>query len=126
MWQRFREPAFAGVLEPPGICTGAAQSPGGDLVVELDLRVRQNAITDAAFRAHGCPTTVAAADWLCAHVCGESVPTATAITAQDIEQALQLMPHKRGCCLVVIDAFGAALAARVTVGTNTGDKKVGT
>lgn len=106
--QRFMSPGHAGTLEP-GVTTGRGESPGADLLLELDVRIQAGNIVAAAFRAHGCPATVAAADWLCERVTGESLGVAGRLTAQDIEAALELAPEKRVCCLVAIDALGAAL-----------------
>lgn len=120
VWQRFRAPRNAGALAAAmDVHTGRARAPGGAQVLELDVCVRAGIITRAAFRAHGCPATVAAADWLCDRIAGERLDEAATVQASDIEQGLRLTPEKRHCCLLAVDALGTALAARVTVGPTT-------
>lgn len=118
VWQRFVAPRHVGTLAVPS-ATGKAQSRGADNVVELDVRVQEGVVAAAVFRAHGGPTTVAAADWVCERILGEALEVATALSAQDFEDALGLAPDSRGCCLVVLDAVGAALSGSVTVGAAT-------
>lgn len=121
-WRRFTEPRHAGALGEAA--TGRAQSPGGELVLELDVRVAAQTVVEAAFRAYGCPATVAAADWLCERIGNEDVAAAGAVEPQAIEAALELAPEQRVCCLVAVDALGAALAKSVTVDTPTDEAEL--
>lgn len=108
VWRRFAAPRHAAKLAQ-ATATGNAQSPGGELVLELDVRVAAQTVVEAAFRAYGCPATVAAADWLCERIANEDVAAAGAVEPQAIEAALELAPAQRVCCLVAVDALGAAL-----------------
>lgn len=117
VWQRFAAPTHAGALAPPAVRTGRVESPGADATLELDVCLVDGVVAASAFRAHGCPATVAAADWLCERLSGRRPHEAMALTARHIEAALELAPEKRVCCLLAVDALFAALDADVTVDT---------
>lgn len=111
VWRRFAAPAYAGGLADADVRCGQAGTPGADAELELDLRLDADRIAAAAFRVHGCPSTVAAADWLCERIIGCAPAEAAAVTAADVEAALGLAPEKRFCGLLAVDALAAALAA---------------
>lgn len=90
---------------------GAADTPGEDARCRIWLR-RDDTTQDlqAVFALFGPPIAVAAADWLCEQVCGETIETARGLTPRDVEQALALAPAQRYAGLLVIDALASALA----------------
>lgn len=112
---RFCAPEHVGTLAGADVFAGRAQAAGGDLVLEMTMRVCGDSIQAAAFRVHGCPASVAVADWVCAWLAGKTTEQARALTTREIETALELAPEKRVCCLMALDALGVALSGNVTV-----------
>lgn len=96
-------------------CEGAADTPSADARCRIWLRRLYD--TDglqAMFALFGPPVAVAAADWVCEQICGETIETASGLTPRDVEQALALAPAQRYAGILVIDALANAL---VNLGT---------
>lgn len=108
VWRRFAAPAHAGRLRQSGCRTGRARTPGSDAVLELDLCLDADRISAAAFRVHGCPAAVAAADWACEWAMGKTPAQARGLDACLVEKALGLPAEKRYCGLLAADALAAA------------------
>jgi nitrogen fixation NifU-like protein len=95
-------PRGARVLE------GRAAAAGDvSLLLYLELDADGETVARAVFRAHGCPSTVAAADWSCEWLRGRTLAEARGLTAGMIEGGAGLAPGKRDCGLLVEDALAA-------------------
>lgn len=113
--QRFRQPQYAGPAQPQDL-TGRAQTPGSSAVLALYLQVEQGMIVSARFQALGCPSCIAAGDWVCEWLVGRELDDladragSKALKTQQIESALELTPSKRHVALLVEDALADAIA----------------
>ncbi|MAA73863.1 MAG: hypothetical protein CMN28_04060 [Salinisphaeraceae bacterium] len=105
--QRFRHPSHAGPLDAPGLLSGRACANG--LELSLDLAVEGGTIRQAAFRALGCPATIAVADWLAEQLAGVPLDRARDVNWPACEQALELPASRRSCLLLAQDALEAAI-----------------
>lgn len=112
---RFRDPRWSApaAVAPQSVngrlATGRARTPASAAVLELTLVVDGGIIRRAMFRAHGCPSCIAAADWACEWMSGRATAEARELTAAQIEAALALAAAKRHCGLLVVDALQDAL-----------------
>lgn len=113
VWQRFRAPTHAGHLEGagilPGILQGQARTPATHAVLCLSVAIEQGRISQARFQALGCPSTIAAGEWLCEWLEGRAVGEASAFSSTVLERALELAPVRRYCAIMAEDALAAAL-----------------
>jgi NifU-like protein involved in Fe-S cluster formation len=109
IWQRFRQPRYSGKLEGAGLVAGEARTPASKAVLRLQLRVTAGRVEAARFLALGCPSTVAAADWLCEWLEGRELAEAGSLSATDLAQALELVAVRRHCAVLAEDALRAVL-----------------
>lgn len=107
VWERFREPRHAGSLA--AAAQGEARSPASKAVLRLDLRVAGGCVSAARFQALGCPSTIAAGDWLCEWLEGRPLAEAVGLTSARVAEALSLAPARRHCAVMAEDALRAAL-----------------
>lgn len=114
VWQRFRAPARAGRLQGAGTFQGVARTPASNAVLCLSVTVAQDRIRQARFMALGCPSTIAAGEWLCEWLEGREVSEALRFSSTRLEQALALAPVRRYCALMAEDALAAALGQQQT------------
>lgn len=109
--KRFLAPAHAGEL-PRGerVLEGRAAAAGGsELALYLAMDADGETIENAVFRAHGCPSCIAAADWACEWLRGRTLRQARGLTAVTIEEGAGLVPEKRNCGLLIEDALEEAV-----------------
>lgn len=109
--RRFLAPAHAGAL-PRGtrVLEGHATAAGGvSLALFLQLDAAGKTVGNAVFRAQGCPSCIAAADWTCEWLRGRTPAEARGLNAVMIEEGAGLAPEKRDCGLLIEDALTAAL-----------------
>jgi NifU-like protein involved in Fe-S cluster formation len=108
--RRMRELPCAG--EPGGsggrICRGRAGRQSDGAVVELTLRVADEHIVAAAFRAYGCPHLIAAASWLAERLAGRTRVELEQWDWREVHDALSLPAAKIGRLLTLQDAARAA------------------
>jgi nitrogen fixation protein NifU and related proteins len=78
--------------------------------IRLSIKVDNGILTEARFKANGCPPTIAAASVLTELITGRSVKEAELLERTDIVGALgRLPPAKMHCAMLAIDALQAAL-----------------
>lgn len=109
VWRRFRAPGHAGVLNGPATRSGDARTPAAKAVLSLQLNMGGGRIQAARFQAHGCPSTIAAGDWLCEWLEGRTETEAAGLHAAQLVDALTLPPVRRHCAVLAEDALRAAL-----------------
>jgi NifU-like protein involved in Fe-S cluster formation len=109
VWRRFRAPRHAGVLDGAGVCMGEARTPASKAVLRLFLDIGQGRIRAARFQALGCPSSIAAGDWLCEWLEQRSVSEAARLTVAELAEALALAAERRHCAVLAEDALRHAL-----------------
>ena len=95
--ERLRNPRNVGVIEnPDGFGHLGDPSYGFDL--ELYIKVNDNTITDAKFKAFGCATTIATVSMVSEMLEGRSMEQALDISDKEITEALDGLPPSRMHC----------------------------
>lgn len=93
--------------------SGRAGSKAAGLLVEFCLRVSDGRIDHAAFRAWGCPHSIAVASWLTEQLPGSSLDEAQSLDLDAIARELELPAEKWRCVLTAEDALRAAAQGAV-------------
>jgi len=90
-------PRNVGVIEnPDGVGHFGDPSYGFDL--ELYIKVKDNTITDAKFKAFGCAATIATVSMVSEILEGKSIEQALDISDKEIAEALDGLPPSRMHC----------------------------
>jgi NifU-like protein involved in Fe-S cluster formation len=102
----------AGDLAPgPGVLvTGEAMALDRGAWVRFEARIDDGRFADCAFRAWGCPHTLAAAALVAGRMNGRGIDAKAAFDAQRLSTELSAPPEKLGRLLVVEDALTGMLA----------------
>jgi NifU-like protein involved in Fe-S cluster formation len=80
--------------------------------IRLTITVSDGKVTEARFKANGCPPTIAAASALTELIIGSTLEDAQCLEKSDIVDRLGKLPSaKTHCAMLAIDALKAALAA---------------
>ena len=96
------------LIDPSGI--GDVTNEVCDDRIRLTLNVADGVITEAKFKASGCPPTIAAASVLTGLICGRTIEDAQRLTRNDVINALGRLPStKMHCGVLAIEALRAAL-----------------
>lgn len=85
----------------------------------LEARIEDGRIADCAFRAWGCPHTLAAAALLVSRSRGQPVSAGFALDAHRLAAELDAAPEKLGRLLVVEDAMRSLLNQALALESNT-------
>lgn len=72
---------------------GVAGSPGDGPYVELWMEVRNGTILRAAYRTHGCPSSVAASSLLCQMATGRELEKMKELSGQELLLILGGLPE---------------------------------
>ncbi len=108
-YQLIMQSPHIGVLTQGVVYGGQAGRLQQSDVIQLYLQIENAKISDVKFQAQGSAATLAAAAWLSAAIMGLSIKQATAITAQQMSEALQLKYENHNSPLLAIDALAKAL-----------------
>ena len=105
----FQHPRNAGVLDDAN-AVGEDRNPVcGDRTV-LTIRVRDDRIAAARFRAMGCPAAIAASSITTELLIGRTVAEALRLTNEDVSAALGGLPaNKLHCSVLAEDVVRAAV-----------------
>ncbi len=95
----FAEPAHAGTLDGPCV-----RIDDQGVRIELSAALDAGRLEKLAFRAYGCPHTIAAAEAFCAEFEGREVKALDAFSSADLMQNLPVPHEKTGRILVLEDA----------------------
>jgi nitrogen fixation NifU-like protein len=90
--------------------TGLVGAPACGDVLQLQIKVENNVITDAKFKTYGCGSAIASSSLVTEWVKGKTLDEAGAIKNTEIAQELALPPVKIHCSILAEDAIKAALA----------------
>ena len=90
--------------------TGLVGAPACGDVLQLQIQVENNVITDAKFKTYGCGSAIASSSLVTTWLKGKSLNEAAAIKNTHIAEELALPPVKIHCSILAEDAIKAALA----------------
>jgi nitrogen fixation NifU-like protein len=90
--------------------TGMVGAPECGDVMKLQIKVKDETITDAKFKTFGCGSAIASSSLATEWLKGKTLTEALAIRNTDIVQELNLPPVKIHCSVLAEDAIKAALA----------------
>jgi nitrogen fixation NifU-like protein len=92
--EHYEHPRNVGVIpQPDGV--GIVGSPASGEMMKLTIRVLQNTIVDAKFKAFGCPTAIAASSVVTELIKGLPIIEALKISSQQIHEALGGLPQDK-------------------------------
>lgn len=94
----------------PSVGTGLVGAPACGDVLQLQIQVENNIITDAKFKTYGCGSAIASSSLVTTWLKGKSLDQAAEIQNTQIAEELALPPVKIHCSILAEDAIKAALA----------------
>ena len=96
-------------LSDPNVGTGMVGAPACGDVMKLQIKVKDDIIEDAKFKAYGCGSAIASSSLITEWVKDKSVEDAQKITNKEIVEELSLPPVKVHCSVLAEDAIKAAI-----------------
>jgi len=100
----FRAPQNVGELGPPAVSVDVVNPACGDML-RLSGRLEQGLLVEVAFKARGCPASIAAGSALTTLILGKSRPDLEALRNEDVERALDgLDPASKHAAQLCTDA----------------------
>ena len=106
----FKNPHHMGEIKNPSGVGRVGNPVCGDLM-ELQIKVRDNIITDAKFQTFGCTAAIATSSILTDLVIGKTIDEALKVTNNAVVEALDgLPPVKRHCSVLAEEALRKAIA----------------
>ena len=108
----YENPRNVGKLDKndPSVGTGLVGAPACGDVLQLQIKVEGDVITDAKFKTYGCGSAIASSSLVTTWLKGKSLNEAAAIKNTHIAEELALPPVKIHCSILAEDAIKAALA----------------
>ena len=94
----------------PSVGTGLVGAPACGDVLQLQIKVEGDIITDAKFKTYGCGSAIASSSLVTTWLKGKSLDEAAQIQNTQIAEELALPPVKIHCSILAEDAIKAALA----------------
>ncbi len=93
----------------PSVGTGLVGAPACGDVLQLQIKVEGDIITDAKFKTYGCGSAIASSSLVTTWLKGKSLDEADSIKNSDIAEELALPPVKIHCSILAEDAIKAAI-----------------
>ena len=90
--------------------TGLVGAPACGDVLQLQIKVENEIITDAKFKTYGCGSAIASSSLITTWLKGKSLNEAAEIKNTDIAEELALPPVKIHCSILAEDAIKSAIA----------------
>ena len=90
--------------------TGLVGAPACGDVLQLQIQVENNVITDAKFKTYGCGSAIASSSLVTTWLKGKSLDEAASIKNTHIAEELALPPVKIHCSILAEDAIKSAIA----------------
>jgi nitrogen fixation NifU-like protein len=108
----YENPRNVGKLDKndPTVGTGLVGAPACGDVLQLQIKVENDIITDAKFKTYGCGSAIASSSLVTEWLRGKTLEQAGEIKNTEIAQELALPPVKIHCSILAEDAIKAALA----------------
>ena len=88
---------------------GLVGAPACGDVMQLQIKVDNDVITDAKFKTYGCGSAIASSSLVTEWLKGKTLEQAGSITNSSIAQELALPPVKIHCSILAEDAIKAAI-----------------
>ena len=105
----FRNPRNVGEIADADGIGEVGNAKCGD-IMRMDIKVKDNVITDVKFMTFGCGSAIATSSMATELVKGKSLDEALALTNQAVVEALDgLPPHKIHCSVLAEEAIKAAI-----------------
>ena len=110
--EHYDNPRNVGKLDKndPSVGTGLVGAPACGDVLQLQIKVEHDVITDAKFKTYGCGSAIASSSLVSEWVKGKTLSEAAAIKNTQIAEELALPPVKIHCSILAEDAIKAAIA----------------
>ena len=106
VWRRFTEALRAGSLAPRADVVGAeVGSHAGRFRLRLECQVSDARLTDARFKAYGCPYTIATGDWLAGWCIGRPVGDLGVPPILELRAGLEIPEDRAHCWLMAQDVL---------------------
>ncbi len=107
----YENPRNVGKLDKsdPQVGTGLVGAPACGDVLQLQIKVENDVITDAKFKTYGCGSAIASSSLVTTWLKGKSLDEANSIKNTHIAEELALPPVKIHCSILAEDAIKAAL-----------------
>lgn len=108
----YENPRNVGKLDKddPAVGTGLVGAPACGDVLQLQIKVEDNIITDAKFKTYGCGSAIASSSLVTTWLKGKSLDEADSIKNTHIAEELALPPVKIHCSILAEDAIKSAIA----------------
>ena len=91
------------------IATGMVGAPACGDVMKLQLKIKDNVITDVKFKTYGCGSAIASSTMFVDMLKGKTIQNANQIKDKDIAEALDLPAIKLHCSVLAEDAIRQAI-----------------
>ena len=91
------------------IATGMVGAPACGDVMKLQLKIKDNVITDVKFKTYGCGSAIASSTMFVDMLKGKTVEEARLIRDKDIAEILDLPPIKLHCSVLAEEAITKAI-----------------
>ena len=89
--------------------TGLVGAPACGDVLQLQIKVEDDVITDAKFKTYGCGSAIASSSLITTWLKGKTLQEAGEIKNTEIAQELALPPVKIHCSILAEDAIKSAI-----------------
>ena len=96
-------------ITDPTVGTGMVGAPACGDVMQLQIKVEDDVITDAKFKTYGCGSAIASSSLLTEWVKGKTLREAKDIKNTEIVEELNLPPVKIHCSVLAEDAIKSAI-----------------
>jgi nitrogen fixation NifU-like protein len=96
-------------LSDPNVGTGMVGAPSCGDVMKLQIKVKDDIIEDAKFKAYGCGSAIASSSMVTELLKGMTINEAEEIKNTSIVEALSLPPVKIHCSVLAEDSIKAAI-----------------
>ena len=96
-------------INDPSVGTGMVGAPACGDVMKLQIKVKDDIIEDAKFKAYGCGSAIASSSIVTELLKGMSLDEAKNIKNTSIVEALSLPPVKIHCSVLAEDSIKAAV-----------------
>jgi|TARA_B110001454_G_scaffold69733_1_gene68015 nitrogen fixation NifU-like protein len=96
-------------INDPNVGTGMVGAPACGDVMKLQIKVKDDIIEDAKFKAYGCGSAIASSSMVTELLKGMSLEEAENIKNTSIVEALSLPPVKIHCSVLAEDSIKAAV-----------------
>ena len=98
--KHFLNPKFVKKLRNPDAVGEVGNIRCGD-IMHLEIKVKDNKISDIGFKTFGCPAAVASSDVVCELAKGKTLEQAQKLKKDDIIKKLETMPKIKIHCSVL-------------------------